>query len=67
MFICQTVLAGWASPRVQQEITHNRTANTYGGAGHNIALDLKCEHANKDFQGYFCCVTFAALLVCDVQ
>ena len=42
---------GWLSHRVFQDITHNRTANTFGGAGRNVALDLKCEHSNKDFQG----------------
>ena len=42
---------GCVSPRLAQEITYNRTANKRGGVGHNLAMDLQCEHANKQFQG----------------
>ena len=53
MYVLFDIIAmnGCVSPRVALEMTHNRTANTYGGIGHNIAVDLKCEHANHDFQG----------------
>lgn len=42
---------GCVSPRVALEMTFNRTANRRGLTGHNLALDLQCEHANKQFQG----------------
>lgn len=51
-FLLQLVATnGYTSPRVTQDMTHNRTCNKRGGAGRNIAMDLQCEHSNKQFQG----------------
>ena len=46
-----TAQLGCVHPRVAMNITYNRPANTSGRQGHSVALDLKCEHSNKDFQG----------------
>ena len=42
---------GCLEPRVAAEMTFNKTANTSGRVGYNVALDMKCEHCNKDSQG----------------
>ena len=46
-----TATLGCLSPRIVLEMTHNRTANSCGTVAHNVALDMKCEHCNRDFQG----------------
>lgn len=38
------------SPRLAFELIWNRTVNTRGGAGNNIAFDLHCEHLNRTFK-----------------
>ena len=42
---------GWVSPMLAHDMVHNRTANVWGKAGHNIAQDLLVEHCNNDFKG----------------
>ena len=44
-------IRGWLPGRLAHNIIHNRTANTWGLPGKNIALDLLCEHSNNDFKG----------------
>ena len=52
-YIYYSGVSGWYPERIAQEIIHNRTANIYGGAGHNIPLDLLNEFHNNEFKGSF--------------
>ncbi len=42
---------GFQTERVAHDLTWERVANTNGGAGRNIPLDLKNEHLNNEFKG----------------
>ena len=42
---------GFLPKRLAHHLVHNRTANTWGIPGSNVALDLLCEHSNNEFKG----------------
>ena len=46
IYLLATVNAATTS-KVAAQITHSRTVNTRGGAGHNIPIDLYNEHLNR--------------------
>ena len=43
--------SGFQTARVAHDLTWERVANTAGGKGVNIPLDLKNEHLNNEFKG----------------
>ena len=44
-------VADWLSPRLIEDIVHNRTVNLRGGPGKNVAMDRVCEFLNSEFKG----------------
>ena len=43
-------VAGWFTPRLIHEVTHNRTINLNGGKGRNIPMDRVCEFYNAELK-----------------
>ncbi len=48
----QAWLQAMLSPRLSHSLIWNRTVNNKGGAGKNIALDLRLEHLNNLLKGF---------------
>ena len=46
-----TEAAGFTSKRFAHQVTHNRTVNLSGGAGHNLSTDTFMDIMNQEFRG----------------
>ena len=53
LFFSLKGISGFYTPRIIEEVEHNRTVNIHGGEGKNVPMDRVCEFLNAEFKGNF--------------